>query len=64
MIERELKPNIKVNGVNFNLGKEDGMATCINVGETFSLSKNQVKKLYENGELTLKNGTYIEVYYD
>lgn len=61
---RERRPTIKVNGVKFNLGKEDGMSTCIHVGEKFALSEKQIKKLYENGKVKLKDGTFIEVYYE
>ena len=53
---------VKMNDVTFNLGKDDLLATCIHVGEKFALSNKQVKKLYNNGEITLKDGTFIEVY--
>ena len=51
-----------MNDVTFNLGKDNLLATCIHVGENLALSNKQVKKLYSNGEITLKDGTFIEVY--
>lgn len=53
---------VKMNNVTFDLGQDDFLAICIRIGDKFALSNKQVKKLYNNGEITLKDGTFIEVY--
>ena len=53
---------VSINGCFFDLGKDELLSTCIEMGEMFELSNKQVKKLYNNGEIALKDGTFIEVY--